>query len=94
MANMCLPWADHRALTWGRLEGLDKCPRFRPVDVGDMFRRFSCKVLLKVTDKEATRVCKTDQSYGRLEVGIEGATHYMRSLWDVHENDEDGWGHC
>ena len=29
-----------------------------------------------------------------LEVGMEGATHRIRSLWDVNENDEDDWGCC
>ena len=86
------PWAAYRALTWGRLIGLDKCHGVRLVDVGDMFHRFSCKVLLKITGKEATRACKTDQLCGGLEAGMEGTMHCMRSLWDVHENDEDDWG--
>ena len=92
LANSCPPWAAYRALTWGRLIGLDKCPGVRPVGIGDMFRRFLCKVLLKITGKEATRACKTDQLCGGLEAGMEGAMHHMRSLWDTHENDENDWG--
>ena len=35
---------------------------------------------------------KTDKLCGALEEDIEGATHYMRSLWDSHEDDENDMG--
>ena len=38
LANTCLPLAAHRAITWCRLIGLDKCPRVRHIGIGDVLR--------------------------------------------------------
>ena len=77
LANSHPPWAAHRALTWNRLIGLDKCPGVRPIGSGDIFRRTFCKCLLAVTKSEATRACGIDQLCGGLEAGMEGATHHV-----------------
>ena len=92
LANSYPPWAAYRAITWCRLVGLDKCPGVQPIGIGDILRRLLYKVLLKVTGKEATRACKTDQLCGGLEAGMEGAIHYMRSQWEAHNNADENWG--
>ena len=70
---------------------MDESLGVRPLGMGDVFRRISCKVLLNVAGKEATRACKMDQLCGGLEAVMEGAMNYVRSLWDNHENDEYYW---
>ena len=39
--------------------------------------------------KEATRACGINQLCSRLEAGIEGGIHHIRSMWDEHEGDEE-----
>ena len=79
-------------MTWSRLVGLGKCPGVRSIGIGDILRRLFAKVLLIVVGKEATRACGTDQLCCRLEVGIEGGIHHIRSMCDEHESDKEDWG--
>ena len=58
---------------------------------GDILRRLLCKFLLKAAGKEATRTYKTNQLCGGLQAGMEGTTHHMRSLWDIHNDEDDNW---
>ena len=75
----------------GRLIALDKHPGTRPVGVGETWRRMMAKCLLRVAGPEAKAACGTTQLAGGVEVGIEGAIHAMRVLWEEHQNEED-WG--
>ena len=93
LANCYYPWAAFRAMTWGRLVGLDKHPGVRPIGIGDILRKLLCKVMLIIVDNEGTRACGTDQLCSGLEVKIVGGIHHMRSLWDEHKKDKDDtWG--
>ena len=47
------------------------------------------KCLLRVTEPEAKLACGTIQLAGGVEVGIEGAIHTMRVLWEEHAQEED-----
>ena len=49
IANGRLPWAAYRALMSGRLIGFNKCPRVRPVGVGETWWRMLEKYVLVVT---------------------------------------------
>ena len=42
------------------------------------------KCLLRVAGPEAMAACSTTQLAGGVEVGIEGAIHEMRVLWEEH----------
>ena len=59
MSNGRPPWAAYRALMSGRLIALDKQPGIRPVGVGETWRRFMAKCLLKVAGPEAKAACGT-----------------------------------
>ena len=61
----------------------------RPIGIGNILRRLLCKVLLIVVEKVVTRACGIDQLCSRLETGIEGGLHHMRSMWGGHEGDEE-----
>ena len=47
------------------------------------------KCLLRVTGPEAKSACGTIQLMGGVEVGIEGAIHAMRVLWEEDAQEED-----
>ena len=49
------------------------------------------KCLLRVAGPEAKAACGTNQLTVGVEVGIEGAIHAMRVLWEEHNQEED-WG--
>ena len=51
---------------------LDKKTGFRPVGVGENWRRLMAKCVLRVTGQEAKAACGTEQLEGGAEVGIEG----------------------
>ena len=47
------------------------------------------KFLLRVAGPEAKAACGTTHIAGGVEVGIEGAIHAMRVLWEEHNQEED-----
>ena len=57
MSNVCPPWVDYRALMYGRLIVLDKCPGVRLVGVEETWRRMMAKRVLVVTGAEAKEAC-------------------------------------
>ena len=91
LGNGRTPWAAYRALMSGRLIALDKQPRIRPVDVGEIWRRMMAKGLYWVKGQEAKTACGKAQLAGGMEAGIEGVIHAMRFLWEEHSQEED-WG--
>ena len=91
LGNWRPPWDAYRALMSGRLIALDKQPGIRPVGVGETWRRFMVKCLLKVAGPEAKAACVTTQLAGGLVAGIEGAIHTMRVLFEEHR-EEENWG--
>ena len=91
MANGRPPWAAYRALILGHLIGLDKCPRVRPVGVGETWYHILVKCVLVVIGAEAKEACGTEQLCGGLEAGIEGGKHAVRLLWQKHSQEGD-WG--
>ena len=68
----------------GRLIGLEKYPGFRPVGVGETWRRMLEKCVLVVTGEEAKEACGTEQLYSGLYAGIEGGIHAVQLLWNKH----------
>ena len=52
MANGQPPWAAYMALVFGRLIGLDNCPRVRPVRMEETWHRMLAKCVLAVTGAE------------------------------------------
>ena len=85
------PWAPYRALMSGHMVALDKHPVIRPVGVGEIWRIMMAKCMLRVAGPEAKAACGTTQLAGGVKVGIEGAIHAMRVLWEEHKHEED-WG--
>ena len=73
----------------GRLIALDKQPGIRPVVLGETWRRIMEKCLLRLEGPEAKESCGTAQLTGGVVVGIEGAIHAMRVLWEEHNQEED-----
>ena len=73
-ANGRPPWVAYMALMSGLLTDLNKCPRLRPVGVGDIWRRILAKCVLVVTGAEAKEACRTEHICGGLEAGIEGGS--------------------
>ena len=61
-----------------RLITLDKQPGFRPVRVGESWRRLMDKCLLRSKGGEAKAACGTKQLTGGVEAGMEGGIHVMR----------------
>ena len=66
MSNGRPPWVAYRVLMSGRLSGLDKCPGFRPVGVGETWRRILATCVLVVTGAEAKEAFDTEQLCGGL----------------------------
>ena len=92
LANGYPPWVVYRAIIWCRLVGLDKCPGVRPTGIGDIIRRLLCNILLVFIGNIFSRVYGIVQFCNGLKVGIEGGIYHIRSLWDTHEKDDEGWG--
>ena len=65
----------------GRLISLDKCPKVRPVGVGETSRQTLAKCVLVVTRADAKEVCRMEQLCDFLEAGIEGGIHVVRLMW-------------
>ena len=70
LSNGRPPWAAYRALMSVRLVALDKSPGIRPVGIGATWRRLLVKCLLRVSGREATAACRTEQLAGGVEAGI------------------------
>ena len=90
LANGYPPWA--RAMIYCRDIGLDKYPGIRSIGIGDIFRRLCCKMVLLITNDEATIVCRINQLCCGFQAGIEGAVHHIRGLRENYTDDEEPWG--
>ena len=55
--------------------------------MGETWRRLMAKCLLKVSGPEVKTACGTTQLARGLELGIEGAIHAMRVLWEEHKKE-------
>ena len=73
------------------LIGLNKCPGFRSVGVGETWQKKLAKFVLVVTGAEAEEACRKEEICSVLEAGIEGGIHALRLLWQQHTQEED-WG--
>ena len=90
LANEWYPGDANNALMLGRLIGLDKYPRVRPVGVGETWRQLMAKCVLKVTGQGGNEVCGTDELFGGICAGFEGGIHTMRLVWH-HNVQKDDW---
>ena len=61
MANSIIDWALLQGVLASRLIALDKCPRIRPIGVGEVLRRVICKSACLVTCEDAEAVCGSAQ---------------------------------
>lgn len=67
-----------------RLIALDKCPRVRPIGIGETLRRIlSCFI----TRSDVEEVCGSSQLCAGIQCGIEGAIHSVRDMFDSND-----WG--
>ena len=73
----------------GRLIEIDKGPGVRPVDVREIWRRLSAKIVLKVMGPESTISCQDDQLCTGPKAGIDGAIHGVQDLWDRNLSTEE-----
>ena len=83
LANSIIPWSDIRALMANRLIALNKCPRVRPIGIGEAPSRILAKVVLFATRSDVEE-CGVDQLCAGLSSGIKGAIHSMRELFNEH----------
>ena len=65
-----------------RLIVLDKRPGVCLVGVGETRKRLSANIVLKETVPETTMACQDDQLCAGLKVGIDGAVHRVKDIWD------------
>ena len=72
IANGRPPWAAYPVFMSAQFITIDKHPGFRPVGVGETWRRLMAKCVLWVTSQEAKDACGTEQMVGGVEAGIEG----------------------
>ena len=81
------------ALMSGRLIGLNKCPGFRTVGIGDTGRQLMAKCVLLVMGAEAKDAFRTEQLCGGLEEDIEGGGgfHKVQLLLKQYAQ-EEVWG--
>ena len=92
IGNEKVPWEAIKGLMASRLVALDKSPGVRPIGVGEIWRRLLAKVVLRVTGKEATDACGSDQLCAGVEGGIEaGVRAASRIIRDY--GDDDDWGY-
>ena len=56
LENQNPPWISYQEFMYGCLIALDKIPGVRPAGVGEMWRRFFAKFVLKVTGSKATHM--------------------------------------
>ena len=89
LANSIVPWSDVRGLVASRLIALDKCPRVRPVGVGETLQRIVCKVVCSACRLDIWEVVDVSQLCAGTKARIEGAIHGMNELFDVGKS--DGW---
>jgi hypothetical protein len=75
LANEMPPWAAFRAMTDRRLVALDKQVGTRPVGIGALWIRGTCKVMLIEAGVDGKEACGSEQLCAGLEAGIEGAVH-------------------
>ena len=80
LSNQIPPWIAYRSLISGRLIALDKLPGVLQVRVGETWRLFFSKCVLKVTGPEATHTCKYDQLVVGLKAGIDRAVHRVKYI--------------
>ena len=73
----------------GRLIALDKRPGIQPVGVGEMWWHIFAKIMIKVTEPESTMACQDDHLCAVLKAVIDGAVHWVQSLWDENLTTED-----
>ena len=65
----------------GRLIGLNKCPGFRPVGVGETWQQKLAKCVLVMMGEDAKEACRTEQLCGGFKARNEGGIHVVRLLW-------------
>ena len=79
---MIPPRAAYCAFISGRLIMVDKKPGVCLVGVGETWRRFFVKIVLKVIGPEATMAFQDDQMCVGLKAVIDGAVHEVQDIWD------------
>ena len=101
LANSSPPFAAYRAFMNARLLAGNKKPGVRPIQCGEIFRRYWAKVVILITGFQAMEECGSVQLCAGLPVGVEGAVHAMRRAiptvdWDdevpAAEGATDGGG--
>ena len=81
--KICTTYVDPQgvaALTANRLIALDKCPRVRPIGVGEIVRRIISKVVLFVIKSDVLEAARSLQLCAGHEAGCEAAIHYVSHL--------------
>ena len=89
LANKSPPWAAYRAFMYGRPILLDKHPGVCPVGVGESWRRFFSKCVLRVTGPEATNMCQGCQLCAEIKAIIGGTVNGLQAIWDTKSTTED-----
>ena len=73
----------------GRQTSLEKQLGVCPVGVGEIWRRFSAKCVLKVTGPESTTVCQDDHMFALLKAVIDENVHGDQSIWDANSSTDN-----
>ena len=89
LTNGIPPWASYRGFMSGCLVVLDKQPGVRPVDVGETWRRFFAKIVLKVTGPESTMAWHYDQLCSGLKAVIYSMVPGVQDIWDENSTIKD-----
>ena len=92
MANDLVPWASIRALKARRGLALNKFPGVRPIGIGNIEDRFLGKLVLGLTQSEATVAAGIANLSAGLPSGIEGGIHAAHQVWNsIQSNDDEGF---
>ena len=70
-----------------RAVALDKNPRIRPVEIGDIFRRIISSVIMKLMRDEVIEVMGPLQTCAGHAGGIEATVHAMQQLYEDKETE-------
>ena len=84
LANKIPPLGAYQGFVSGHLISLNKLPRVRPVGLGETWRQFFTKFVLKFMGPEATHACKYDQSCMVMKAVFSGAVHGFQSIWEAN----------